>query len=71
MLNFVIIGAAGFIAPRHMNAIKETGNNLIAAIDPSDSIGIIDTYFPDAEFFKDFEKFDNFYNKIKKEKYML
>ena len=67
MKNFVIIGASGFIAPRHMNAIKETKNNLVAAIDPSDSIGIIDTYFPEAKFFKDLKKFETFYEGIKKE----
>ena len=50
MKNFILIGAAGYIAPRHMKAIKETGNNLIAAYDPYDGIGIIDSYFSDASF---------------------
>jgi UDP-N-acetyl-2-amino-2-deoxyglucuronate dehydrogenase len=51
MKNFALIGAAGYVAPRHMKAIKETGNNLLAAFDPNDSVGIIDSYFPDASFF--------------------
>ena len=63
MKNFVIIGAAGYIAPRHMNAIKETGNNLIAAYDPADSVGILDSYFPDCSFFTEFERFDRFIDK--------
>ena len=46
MYNFALIGAAGYVAPRHMNAIKDTGNKLVAALDPNDSIGIIDSYFP-------------------------
>ena len=49
-IQFALIGAAGYIAPRHMKAIKDTGNNLVAALDPYDSVGIIDTYFPDADF---------------------
>jgi UDP-N-acetyl-2-amino-2-deoxyglucuronate dehydrogenase len=48
--NFGLIGAAGYIAPRHMKAIKETGNNLIAALDPFDSVGVIDSYFPRLRF---------------------
>ena len=51
MKNFALIGAAGYIAPRHMKAIKETNNNLIASLDRFDSVGIIDSYFPDADFF--------------------
>lgn len=51
MKKFALIGAAGYIAPRHLKAIKDTGNELIAAVDPSDSVGIIDSYFPDAHFF--------------------
>jgi len=66
MKNFVIIGAAGYIAPRHMKAIKETGNNLIAAFDPNDSVGIIDSYFPQAAFFTEFERFDRHLEKIKR-----
>lgn len=58
MKNFALIGAAGYIAPRHMKAIKETGNNLVAALDKNDSVGVIDSYFPDADFFIEFERFD-------------
>jgi len=46
MKQFVLVGAAGFVAPRHMKAIKDTGNQLVAALDPKDSVGIIDSYFP-------------------------
>lgn len=66
MKNFVLIGAAGYIAPRHMKAIKETGNNLIAALDPFDSVGIIDSYFPEADFFTEFERFDRHLEKLKR-----
>lgn len=58
MKNFALIGAAGYIAPRHMKAIKDTGNNLVAALDKHDSVGILDRYFPDADFFTEFERFD-------------
>lgn len=58
MKNFGLIGAAGFIAPRHMRAIKDTGNRLVAALDPSDSVGVIDSYFPESAFFTEFERFD-------------
>tara|TARA_B100001057_G_scaffold457915_1_gene506628 strand:+ start:5473 stop:6369 length:897 start_codon:yes stop_codon:yes gene_type:complete len=68
MKNFVLIGAAGYIAPRHMKAIKETGNNLIAAYDPYDGIGIMDTYFPKASFFTEFERFDRHLEKLKRGK---
>ena len=66
MKNFVLIGAAGYIAPRHMRAIKDTGNNLIAALDKCDSVGIIDSYFPEADFFTEFERFDRHIDKIKR-----
>ena len=56
--NFALIGAAGYIAPRHMRAIKDTGNNLVAALDPFDSVGIIDSFFPNADFFIEPERFD-------------
>ena len=56
--NFALIGAAGYIAPRHMQAIKDTGNRLIAAMDPFDSVGILDRYFDDVDFFTEFERFD-------------
>lgn len=58
MKNFALIGAAGYIAPRHMKAIRDTGNDLVAAMDVNDSVGIIDSHFPDAQFFTDFELFD-------------
>lgn len=61
--NFALIGAAGYIAPRHMKAIKETGNDLVAALDPYDGIGIIDSNFPNASFFTEFERFDRFVDK--------
>ncbi|MEO8846559.1 MAG: Gfo/Idh/MocA family oxidoreductase [Kofleriaceae bacterium] len=61
--NFGLVGAAGFVAPRHMKAIADTGNVLIAALDPHDSVGIIDTYFPDAAFFTEVERFDRFLEK--------
>ncbi|WP_108469984.1 Gfo/Idh/MocA family oxidoreductase [Polynucleobacter difficilis] len=64
MNNFALIGAAGFIAPRHMRAIKESGGGLIAAYDPNDSVGIIDSYFPEADFFTEFERFDRFVDKL-------
>lgn len=55
---FALIGAAGYIAPRHLKAIRETGNELVAAFDPSDSVGVLDSYFPQAHFFTEFERFD-------------
>lgn len=58
MKKFALIGAAGYIAPRHMKAIRDTGNELVAAMDINDSVGIIDSHFPDAQFFTDFELFD-------------
>lgn len=58
MANFALIGAAGYVAPRHMKAIQATQNNLVAALDPSDSVGIIDSYFPDAHFFTEYERFE-------------
>lgn len=66
MKNFALIGAAGFIAPRHMKAIKETGNNLVAALDPFDSVGIIDSYFPEADFFMESERFDRHLDKLRR-----
>lgn len=68
MKNFALIGAAGYIAPRHMKAIKETGNNLVSALDPFDSVGIMDSYFPEADFFVEFERFDRHIEKLKYEK---
>ena len=57
-MKFALIGAAGYIAPRHLKAIKETGNQLIAAVDKFDSVGVMDSYFPNASFFTEFERFD-------------
>ena len=68
MKNFALIGASGYIAPRHMKAIKETGNNLLAALDKFDSVGIIDSYFPNADFFTEFERFDRHISKLKYER---
>lgn len=67
MKNFALIGAAGYIAPRHMKAIKESGNNLIAALDKHDSVGILDSYFPQADFFAEFERFDRHLEKLKRQ----
>ncbi|MCR5114576.1 MAG: Gfo/Idh/MocA family oxidoreductase [Bacteroidales bacterium] len=66
MKNFALIGAAGYIAPRHMQAIKDTGNNLVALLDKSDSVGIIDRYFPDAAFFLESERFDRHLYRLSK-----
>lgn len=61
---FAMIGASGYIAPRHMRAIKDTGNELLALLDPYDSIGIIDSFFPNADFFKEPERFDRHLDKL-------
>ncbi len=68
MKNFAITGVAGYIAPRHLQAIKDTGNQLVAAIDPNDSVGILDKYFPDVSFFTEFERFDRHLEKLRREK---
>jgi len=65
MKNFVLIGAAGYIAPRHLQAIKETGNNLVAAYDINDSVGILDSYFLDSEFFTNIKDLEIFLNEYK------
>ena len=67
MKKFVLIGVGGYIAPRHLKAIKETGNTLVAALDINDSVGILDFYFPNSNFFTEFERFDRYIEKIKKE----
>ena len=67
MKNFALIGAAGYIAPRHMKAIKETGNNLVAALDKNDSVGIIDSFFPEADFFTEYERFDRHIDLLKRQ----
>lgn len=66
MKNFALIGAAGYIAPRHMRAIKETGNNLLAAYDPYDGVGIMDSHFPEADYFTEFERFDRHIDCLKR-----
>lgn len=66
MKRFALIGAAGYIAPRHMKAIRDTGNSLVAAMDKNDSVGIIDSYFPEASFFTEFERFDRHLEKLKR-----
>ena len=64
--NFALIGAAGYIAPRHLRAIKDTGQNLVAALDKNDSVGIIDSFFPDASFFTEFERFDRHFELLRR-----
>ena len=63
---FALIGAAGYVAPRHMAAIKNTGNQITAAIDKHDSVGVLDSYFPEAEFFTEFERFDRHIDKLRR-----
>lgn len=58
MKNFALTGAAGFVAQRHLKAIKDSGNRLVAALDPHDSVGILDRFFMDVDFFTEFERFD-------------
>lgn len=67
MKNFALIGAAGYVAPRHMKAIRDTGNVLVAAYDPFDSVGIMDSFFPEADFFTEFERFDRHLEKLKRQ----
>lgn len=66
MKNFAMLGVAGYIAPRHLKAIKDTDNQLIAALDKFDSVGIMDSYFPQASFFVEFERFDRHLEKLKR-----
>ena len=66
MKNFALIGAAGYIAPRHLKAIKDTENSLVAALDPYDGVGIMDSYFPNADFFTEFERFERHIDKLKR-----
>lgn len=66
MKRFALIGAAGYVAPRHMKAIKDTGNIMVAAMDRCDSVGIIDRYFPEADFFVEFERFDRHIDKLRR-----
>ncbi len=67
MSDFALVGAAGFIAPRHLRAIKETGNTLVAALDKFDSVGVMDSYFPHASFFTEFERFDRHLEKLSRQ----
>jgi UDP-N-acetyl-2-amino-2-deoxyglucuronate dehydrogenase len=64
---FALVGAAGYIAPRHLRAMKDNNGVLVAALDPSDSVGIIDSYFPDARFFVEYERFDRYLNKLQRQ----
>ena len=66
MTNFALIGAAGYIAPRHMSAIRAIGGDLVVAYDPNDSVGIIDSHFPQADFFTEFERFDRHIDKLRR-----
>ncbi len=67
MNNFALIGAAGYIAPRHLKAIKDTGNNLLAALDRHDCVGVMDSFFPNADFFVEYERFDRHIDKLKRQ----
>jgi UDP-N-acetyl-2-amino-2-deoxyglucuronate dehydrogenase len=69
--NFAIIGVAGYIAVRHLRAIRDTGNHLIAALDKFDSVGIMDSYFPEADFFVEFERFDRHIDKLRRQGTLL
>ncbi|HEX6860414.1 MAG TPA: Gfo/Idh/MocA family oxidoreductase [Caulobacteraceae bacterium] len=64
---FAIIGVAGFVAPRHLRAMKEVGGDLLAAFDPNDSVGVMDSHFPEARFFTEFERFDRHIDRIRRE----
>lgn len=66
MIKFALIGAAGYVAPRHMKAISTIGGTLVAALDPSDSVGVIDSYFPQSHFFTEFERFDRHIDKLRR-----
>ena len=68
MKRFALIGAAGYIAPRHMKAIKETGNTLVATLDRHDNVGVLDSHFPEADFFTEFERFDRHLDKLRRQK---
>ena len=64
-MQFGLIGVGGYVAPRHMKAIKELGHELVVALDPNDSVGVLDSYFPDCKFFTSQERFDRHIIKIK------
>ncbi|MHA1233208.1 MAG: Gfo/Idh/MocA family protein [Candidatus Helarchaeota archaeon] len=65
-MRFALTGAAGYVAPRHMKAILETGNDLVAALDPHDSVGILDKFFPECKFFIEYERFDRYLEKLRR-----
>ena len=64
-LNFCIIGVAGYIAPRHLEAIKALGHNLLLSYDPNDNVGVLDKYFPNSLFFNKYPKFEKEFRKLK------
>lgn len=66
MKRFAIIGVGGYVAPRHLKAIKEVGGDLVAALDKHDSVGVLDQFFPDADFFTEFERFDRHLEKCRR-----
>lgn len=65
--NFALTGASGFVAPRHLKAIKETGNQLVAALDPNDSVGVLDSFFDNVPFFTEFERFDRYIERLRRQ----
>ncbi|MCL2132613.1 MAG: oxidoreductase, partial [Lentimicrobiaceae bacterium] len=67
MKNFALLGLAGYIAPRHLKAIKDTGNNLLVAMDKADNVGVIDAYFPNSDFFTEPERFERHVYKMQRE----
>ena len=71
MKNFALIGAAGYIAPRHLQAMRDTGGRLLAAYDPNDSVGVLDSYFPEADFFKEFERFDRHLDQLRRKDVLI
>ena len=66
MKNFALTGASGFVAPRHFRAIRDTGNRLVAAVDPNDSVGVLDQYSFDVRFFTEIERFDRYLEKLRR-----
>ena len=66
LINFALIGVAGYVAPRHLKAIKDTNNRLVAALDKSDSVGILDSFFPNAGFFTEFERFERYLEMLRR-----
>ena len=66
MPNFALIGVGGYVAPRHLEAIRDTGNKLLATVDPNDSVGVLDRYFPNVRFFNEIERFDRHLEKMRR-----